>query len=59
MCVFVSMTCDSIFTIVLYSNDHEHMITAEISLNGNPLGLKGKENGKTIMRAPISYTLYY
>ena len=30
VCVLVSMTCDSIFTIVLYSNGHDHMRTAEI-----------------------------
>ena len=30
------MTYDSIFTIVLYSNDHEHIIAAaEISFNVN------------------------
>ena len=36
----VSMIYYSIFTIILNSNDHEHMITAEISLNVNPPGLK-------------------
>ena len=35
--VLVSMTYDSIFAIVLYSSDHEHMRAAEISL-------KDKEN---------------
>ena len=35
MSVLVHMTYDSIFPIVLYSNDHEHMIAAEIYLNVN------------------------
>ena len=35
MSVLVSMTYDSVFTIVLYSNDHEPIIAAEIFLNVN------------------------
>ena len=36
MSVLVSMTFGYIFTIVLYSNDHEHMLEADIILNVSP-----------------------